>query len=61
MKSAFIRALKQTQEGLQSLKDSPRYAVVTCPDLLAQSALLQKLHCYSVLQGPVHCVRYQCL
>lgn len=27
MKSAVIRALKQTQEGLQSLKDSPRYVL----------------------------------
>lgn len=35
MKSAFVRALKQTQEGLQSLKDSPRdlyivYAINAC-------------------------------
>lgn len=62
VRNACAKALKQTREGLQSLKGSPRYEV---PCLQAATTIALWL-CASIskdltTQGPLHHIRYQCM
>ena len=57
MKAAFIRALTQTREGLQSLKGSPKYSNIDFKANCSPTGLTLKPAC--AFQGSVYCVRYQ--